>query len=527
MGAWTRGCTGVEEAQVRRTLRHRIVGPAAALGATAAAAGQGWTHFGGTPWRQSLTAGALPSIEAPTWLATTDENGAAAAFIGQAGVACDEDRVYALGRVGGSPVVLAFRRADGACEWSAPAEMPQVSSWATPAVDVEHGTVLVGAGSTLRAYDGASGAVKWSAALARPIVNASPLVTKDRGAVDRAFITDYDGFGDGARLYCVNVDGFDAGANPYQPGEVVWSAGIGSASGSTPAYDGERVFVATAGSGGIGAGWIMAFDAGAEEEPPRLWTLENVKAAGFHGGVCVAGGAVYAASYAFAGGRQSANVVKVDARTGGLVWSAGCNRTDATPAVVGDRVVVSGGIGGFGSVPTVQAFRDLGSSAEMLWDSASATWEDTDHDGKIDAGEYTPMGGWTHQPVVSVSGGGQVLLVGAVPVGGEQYSACTDLYEIDLDAEAGGPGWIIGHFAGAGSTPAVDGDVYTIGAGGLYAFRGCAADCDGSGILDLFDFLCFQNAFVGGEAYGDCDRDGARDLFDFLCFQNAFVGGCG
>ncbi|MCH7793266.1 MAG: hypothetical protein IID31_13420, partial [Planctomycetes bacterium] len=55
----------------------------------------------------------------------------------------------------------------------------------------------------------------------------------------------------------------------------------------------------------------------------------------------------------------------------------------------------------------------------------------------------------------------------------------------------------------------------------------CYADCDQSGTLDIFDFLCFQNSFVLGEPYAcECDPDPACDIFDFLCFQNAFVAGC-
>ena len=61
----------------------------------------------------------------------------------------------------------------------------------------------------------------------------------------------------------------------------------------------------------------------------------------------------------------------------------------------------------------------------------------------------------------------------------------------------------------------------------------CYADCDGStgsGVLDVFDFLCFQSSFVKGEAYA-CNCDGTSgpgvcDIFDFLCFQSAFVAGC-
>ncbi|MFG0286271.1 MAG: hypothetical protein ACF8R7_17805 [Phycisphaerales bacterium JB039] len=54
----------------------------------------------------------------------------------------------------------------------------------------------------------------------------------------------------------------------------------------------------------------------------------------------------------------------------------------------------------------------------------------------------------------------------------------------------------------------------------------CYADCDASGDLDVFDFLCFQNAFAAGEAYADCDASGDLDIFDFLCFQNAMTTGC-
>ncbi|MFG0282856.1 MAG: GC-type dockerin domain-anchored protein, partial [Phycisphaerales bacterium JB039] len=61
---------------------------------------------------------------------------------------------------------------------------------------------------------------------------------------------------------------------------------------------------------------------------------------------------------------------------------------------------------------------------------------------------------------------------------------------------------------------------------GVIHVIGCYADCDGSGALDLFDFLCFQNMFVMGDPYADCDQSGALDLFDFLCFQNEFAAGC-
>ncbi len=57
----------------------------------------------------------------------------------------------------------------------------------------------------------------------------------------------------------------------------------------------------------------------------------------------------------------------------------------------------------------------------------------------------------------------------------------------------------------------------------------CYADCDqsqGAGILDINDFLCFQERFARQDLYTDCNVDGKHDIFDFLCFQDAFVRGC-
>jgi choice-of-anchor B domain-containing protein len=68
---------------------------------------------------------------------------------------------------------------------------------------------------------------------------------------------------------------------------------------------------------------------------------------------------------------------------------------------------------------------------------------------------------------------------------------------------------------------------------GLYVLRmestGCYPDCDttsGAGVLDVFDFLCFQDKFVSADPYADCDGNSTFDVFDFLCFQDAFTTGC-
>lgn len=70
-------------------------------------------------------------------------------------------------------------------------------------------------------------------------------------------------------------------------------------------------------------------------------------------------------------------------------------------------------------------------------------------------------------------------------------------------------------------------DLRPLDALGWTIILGCPADCDGSGILDIFDFLCFQDAFAVGDLSADLDGDGSLTVFDFLAFQNAFNAGCG
>ncbi|MFI4915445.1 MAG: GC-type dockerin domain-anchored protein [Phycisphaerales bacterium JB060] len=60
---------------------------------------------------------------------------------------------------------------------------------------------------------------------------------------------------------------------------------------------------------------------------------------------------------------------------------------------------------------------------------------------------------------------------------------------------------------------------------GLGAMQ-CIADFDGNSVLDIFDFLAFQNAFDAGDRRADLDGDGRLTIFDFLTFQNAFATGC-
>jgi len=54
----------------------------------------------------------------------------------------------------------------------------------------------------------------------------------------------------------------------------------------------------------------------------------------------------------------------------------------------------------------------------------------------------------------------------------------------------------------------------------------CAADVNGDGMLNIFDFVALQAASLNGDATADCNGDGLLDVFDFVCFQAVFANGC-
>ncbi len=131
---------------------------------------------------------------------------------------------------------------------------------------------------------------------------------------------------------------------------------------------------------------------------------------------------------------------------------------------------------------------------------------------------------------------------GAVPIIPDKWVEVR--MEIDLDADT----WV-GYYDGVQCTPSglswsngVSGggqvaiecfDFYSSGAAGFLfddAVFGpdatCYPDCDGSGTLDIDDFICFQTFFAIGDPYADCDASGSLDIDDFICFQTFFAIGC-
>jgi len=107
----------------------------------------------------------------------------------------------------------------------------------------------------------------------------------------------------------------------------------------------------------------------------------------------------------------------------------------------------------------------------------------------------------------------------------------TSLGDVNLDGVCDGTDLMIaqGNLGNAGgwADGDVDGDGTVTNADlGIIQTCGCYADCTGEGTLDIFDFICFQDAFVQSLPYGDCTGNGVYDIFDFICFQDAFVVGC-
>lgn len=46
----------------------------------------------------------------------------------------------------------------------------------------------------------------------------------------------------------------------------------------------------------------------------------------------------------------------------------------------------------------------------------------------------------------------------------------------------------------------------------------CYADCDNSGSLNIFDYICFGVEYAAMSTYADCDNSGAWNIFDYICF---------
>lgn len=483
-----------------------------------------WTSMGGDPSRMSarmIEPGDLASVR---WVRGQTDAGLPIRYFGHAGLVATTlpfPRVFTAGVVDGVTFALAINAEGGQIVWATPIPPMVFDSWASPAIDPRSGVVVYAAGSSVVALRMLDGVEQWRTDLAGPPVNVSPVITPDLGLANRLFVTDYGGFGGESFLSCINVSPRHATLNPFDPGEIVWSVPIGSSNGASPAYHDGVVYVCSTGLDGDARGEIRAFDARATAAPAPLWTFVNPIPEGFFGGIALREGSggpfVYAATYAFTGSFTSANMVKIRARSGELVWSVPSNRTSSVPVVLADgRIALSTGLLGFGSVPMVQMFRDHGTWAEPLWNTAQGTWQDANQNGRLDAGEYLAVGGWTTQPLLArgrSTGASDRLIVGAIPAGSSVSTAYTTLYALDLSKTPGQPGFIARQTSQAGSTAAMLGaGVYSVGVSGLAALGTPPPrfDVNGDGVIDIEDL----HAWEQGQGQRDVDRSGAADDAD-------------
>jgi len=277
------------------------------------------------------------------------------------------------------------------------------------------------------------------------------------------------------------------------------------------------VYVASAGEPEVTGGSVIALDARATTMPMMVWNVSNTIEQGYFGGVSVALGAsgrleVFASSYSF---YDLANTLRLDARSGAMLGEVSSNRSSTTPMVLpvglcvagasgaASRVVLSAGYDGFGSVASLvgMAMGENGSAAQ--WDSWTS------------AGRR--MGGWNHQPVVSIAGGRSIALVGTIATGSNTQAA-QRLMAVDISRVPADPLFIVQQAngstggVGGGSVAMAGLNAYSIGATGLAAFgpawTGADVRADGRiGIDDLY-------AWEAGAGVRDVDGDGDVDAQD-------------
>lgn len=488
---------------------------------------------GADSWSSNTTLAPGDTLASPArWTCTTDAQGRTITFVPHAPMAVTETLVLALGETAVLPSGVELRlhavsRATGAVAWSALLPARSLESQSGVTLDLARGQALVATGRVISAIALADGQVRWQATLVRNVVNANVCIADEGDGRARAFITDYSGFSSGASLSCINLDAFDATFNPFEPGERLWRVPIGAAAGNTPAYLPRRlggvglIYAASSGQFGALPGRVWGFSASATVAPAPVFSVLNPIVEGFYGGVAIRPPSrasepplVAAASYAFFGGLDSANVLIVDGVTGNVLSSTPSNRTQASAIVSLPGVaLLSTGIGGFGSVPSLQRFEGVGSAlAAMVWDSATATWIDGNQDGLIDVNEFTPLAGWVHQPVLSIFGGAATLTIGTV--GGESLSdGAARLRRVDPSQLPGSASfWLGSDIAAAGASPAIAGSsVYSVGSAGLSAFGPVPLELDrsGDGLVGVDDLCAWES---GGVI--DLDGDGAVDARD-------------
>ena len=105
---------------------------------------------------------------------------------------------------------------------------------------------------------------------------------------------------------------------------------------------------------------------------------------------------------------------------------------------------------------------------------------------------------------------------------------------VDLNTRvAPGSGWVLERAWAISDSGVIVGTGLHQGfARGFVLVPACYANCDNSStppILNVNDFVCFQQKFAAGDPYANCDGSTIQPVLnvnDFVCFLSRFAGGC-
>ncbi|MFN0133925.1 MAG: hypothetical protein ACKVW3_15525, partial [Phycisphaerales bacterium] len=233
---------------------------------------------------------------------------------------------------------------------------------------------------------------------------------------------------------------------------------------------------------------------------------------------------VVGGSFSSAGGVAVPNVARWNNTAWQPLGTGSISGVVAALATFGTDLVAAGSFQSFGQTPQLKT--------AMRWNGTA--WQPMDaglpalgqgffvaalavHDGELYLGggfsvtDGGPGDGTFNSQVYRWTGSSWVPAVGSMS--GSVYAL----------ASSSGSLWAGGSFTNASGNPAP------------YLTRldcFCYANCDNSvtsPVLNVNDFVCFQNQFAAGSAYANCDRSTivpVLNINDFICFQNKFAAGC-
>jgi probable HAF family extracellular repeat protein len=212
------------------------------------------------------------------------------------------------------------------------------------------------------------------------------------------------------------------------------------------------------------------------------------------------------------------------------------------------RWTQAGGMVGLGFVGPASGFRESRARA-ISADGSTIVGISTGEPGSSGAFRWTQAAGmrdlgplpaaFLSAEATAVSGDGSVI-VGFANLGTSTrafiWTAATGIRDLQTELNVHPAGWALTSATGIsrdGSTIVGDGT----GPNGARAWLirivpACYANCDGSTgapVLNVSDFVCFQQRFAAGDLQANCDRSTATPVLnvnDFVCFSSAFAGGC-